>query len=74
MISAVALMLMGEALFCGSWVLGIWIGIFLCINHVYFVFSEEPALEKRFGEDYRLYKANVPRWVTRLRPWPRRRL
>jgi protein-S-isoprenylcysteine O-methyltransferase Ste14 len=31
--------------------------------------SEEPGLEKRFGDDYRRYKANVPRWIPRLRPW-----
>ena len=28
-----------------------------------------PALEQRFGEDYRLYKANVPRWIPRVPPW-----
>jgi protein-S-isoprenylcysteine O-methyltransferase Ste14 len=68
MISGVALMLSGEALFRGSWVLGIWVCLFLCVNHVYFVLSEEPGLEKRFGESYRVYKEHVPRWMPRLRP------
>jgi protein-S-isoprenylcysteine O-methyltransferase Ste14 len=69
MIIGVALMLIGEALLCGSWVVGIWACVFVFINHIYFVLSEEPGLGKRFGQDYRVYKANVPRWVPRLRPW-----
>jgi len=69
MISGVASMLTGEALICGSWVLAGWVFIFLCINHVYFLLSEEPALERRFGDDYRLYKMNVPRWIPGRRPW-----
>lgn len=69
MISGVAFLLMGQALLWGSWVVGIWACVFVFINHVYFVLSEEPGLEKRFGETYRVYRANVPRWVPRLRPW-----
>ncbi len=69
MISGVALMLLGQALLWGSWGVGVWTCIFVFINHVYFVLSEEPGLERRFGEPYRVYKANVPRWVPRLRPW-----
>ncbi len=69
MISAVAFMLIGQALFWGSWVIGLWAGIFILINHTYFIFLEEPGLENRFGESYLNYKANVPRWIPRLRPW-----
>jgi protein-S-isoprenylcysteine O-methyltransferase Ste14 len=69
MISGVALLLIGQALFWGSWVVGIWAAVFIVINHIYFVFSEEPGLEARFGAPYRLYKANVPRWIPRLSPW-----
>lgn len=69
MISGVALVLAGRALLLGSWVLAAWTGLFVLINHGYFVLVEEPGLEKRFGEPYRLYKANVPRWLPRLRPW-----
>jgi protein-S-isoprenylcysteine O-methyltransferase Ste14 len=67
MISGVALMLLGQALLWGSGALAIWAGAFVLINHVYFVLSEEPGLERRFGEKYRLYKANVPRWIPRIR-------
>ncbi|MBI3242984.1 MAG: isoprenylcysteine carboxylmethyltransferase family protein [Chloroflexi bacterium] len=69
MISGVALMLTGQALLWGSGAIGFWACVFVCINHVYFVLSEEPGLERRFGDHYRLYKANVPRWIPRLRAW-----
>lgn len=69
MISGVAGLLIGMALGWGSWRLAVWAGLFLLINHVYFVWSEEPGLEKRFGEPYRQYKAHVPRWLPRRRPW-----
>lgn len=65
MISGVALMLLGQALLWSSGVLGIWAGSFVIINHIYFILIEEPGLERRFGENYRLYKANVPRWMPR---------
>lgn len=69
MISGVALMLLGQAFFWGSRALGVWATGFLVINHVYFVIFEEPGLERRFGQAYRTYKANVPRWIPRVRPW-----
>jgi protein-S-isoprenylcysteine O-methyltransferase Ste14 len=69
MISGVAAMLFGEALLWGSVTLGLWACVFMLINHAYFLLSEEPGLEKRFGESYRLYKASVPRWIPRLKPW-----
>jgi protein-S-isoprenylcysteine O-methyltransferase Ste14 len=69
MISGVAAMLVGQALIWGSWVVGLWALVFVLVNHVYFVLSEEPGLERRFGERYLTYKANVPRWIPRLKPW-----
>jgi protein-S-isoprenylcysteine O-methyltransferase Ste14 len=69
MIGGVVLMLAGEALVWGSWLIGLWMGVFVLINHAYFLLLEEPGLEARFGEPYRRYKANVPRWLPRLRPW-----
>jgi protein-S-isoprenylcysteine O-methyltransferase Ste14 len=38
-------------------------------NHIYFVYSEEPGLAERFGNEYTEYKKNVPRWIPRLTPW-----
>ena len=66
MISGVALMLLGQALFWGSRAAGAWAAAFFLINHVYFVLLEEPGLESRFGESYRAYKASVPRWIPRF--------
>ena len=69
MISGVLAMLAGEALLLGSRWLGLWCAAFWVINTAYFVASEEPGLESRFGESYRRYKAAVPRWLPRARPW-----
>src|SRR5262245_51826436 len=69
MISGVVFMLAGEAIFFGSRSVASWAATFLLVNHVYFVLLEEPGLEEKFGEEYRAYKAHVPRWIPRLRPW-----
>jgi protein-S-isoprenylcysteine O-methyltransferase Ste14 len=66
MITGVIAMVAGEALFFGSTAIGILVTIFFALNHVYFIFSEEPGLEKRFGESYREYKKRVPRWIPRM--------
>jgi protein-S-isoprenylcysteine O-methyltransferase Ste14 len=68
MILGVALMLAGQALWWASWPLAAWAALFVLVNHLYFVLSEEPGLERRFGEAYRAYKAAVPRWLPRLAP------
>lgn len=69
MISGVFFVLVGEATVFGSRPLFTWFIIFLLINLIYIPLLEEPMLEKRFGQDYLLYKRNVPRWIPRLRPW-----
>ncbi len=70
MISGGISVLMGEALLFGSLLLLGWTMIFALANLLYIPLVEEPGLEQRFGEAFRRYKANVPRWVPRLRPWP----
>jgi len=67
MISGVAAILWGEALLWGSIALGLWACGFVAINHAYFILFEEPALERRFGEPYRIYKSSVPRWIPRFK-------
>ena len=69
MISSVLVMLAAESLLFGSWYIAGWAVVFFGGNAIYFARVEEPALERRFGEVYRLYRANVPRWVPRWRPW-----
>ena len=56
-------MLVAESLLLGSWPIAGWTLVFFLLNAIYLIRVEEPALEQRFGEDYRLYKANVPRWI-----------
>lgn len=69
MITAVLLILMGESLIFQSSAIGVWLLVFFIINGVYFPLSEEKALEQRFGDNYRIYKQNVPRWIPRMTPW-----
>ena len=69
MISGVAMLLVGQGLFWGSLAIAVWACAFILINHVYFVVSEEPGLNGRYGDSYRVYKASVPRWIPRLTPW-----
>ena len=65
MITAVFGVLLGEAAFFGSPSLLVWCAAFFAVNCMYFLMYEEPGLERRFGEEYRLYKRNVPRWIPR---------
>jgi protein-S-isoprenylcysteine O-methyltransferase Ste14 len=65
MITGVATVLAGLAVFTGSWVLALWLGVFIAFNFAYFLLVEEPGLEHRFGAPYRDYKARVPRWIPR---------
>ncbi len=69
MITSVLLMLGAESLLFGSWHLAGWMLVFFLINTIYFSLVEEPGLERRFDENYRRYKANVPRWIPNWRPW-----
>ena len=69
MITGVILMLGAESLLIGSWPLAVWMIVFFIASTICFARFEEPGLEKRFGESYRRYKANVPRWIIRRRPW-----
>jgi protein-S-isoprenylcysteine O-methyltransferase Ste14 len=67
MITGVATMLAGEALFFRSPSLGWWLLIFVVFNQLYFVLVEEPGLRDRFGPAYDAYRSKVPRWLPRLR-------
>ena len=69
MLSSVILMILVEAIALNSQPLFGWAVVFFLLNTVYFVFMEEPGLERRFGEEYVLYKAAVPRWVPMLLPY-----
>ena len=69
MISSVFFILIGETLFFQSLDFLQWSILFFIINTVYFILKEEPDLEKRFGDEYRVYKEKVPRWIPNVRPY-----
>jgi protein-S-isoprenylcysteine O-methyltransferase Ste14 len=69
MITGVLSILIGESLMLNSSAILIWAFTFFVINTVYFVLSEEPGLEERFGDDYREYKRHVPRWIPKFTPY-----
>ena len=69
MISGVLMILAGETLVHGSLTLFGWFVAFLLLNQIYFMILEEPMLENRFGEEYARYRAAVPRWIPRVKPW-----
>lgn len=69
MIAGVIFMLVGETLVFRSFALMGWTALFVVANMIYLPLFEEPGLESRYGDEYRRYKRNVPRWLPRLRPW-----
>ena len=69
MIAGVLSVLVGEGILCGSLAILAWAFLFFLINNMYFRLSEEPGLLKRFGDEYATYRANVPMWRPRLKPW-----
>jgi len=69
MITGVLCILSAEALFFHSADLLIWMGSFFVFNTLHFVIWEEPDLEEKFGNDYRVYKKHVPRWISRIKPF-----
>src|SRR5262245_1093920 len=52
----------GAALFYESWVLLMYVGLFLLITHLFVIWYEEPTLRRTFGDDYEAYCARISRW------------
>lgn len=69
MITAVLTILISESLLLSSMAIFSLVVVFFIINSIYFPLVEEKGLIKRFGDDYILYKNNVPRWIPRLKKW-----
>jgi protein-S-isoprenylcysteine O-methyltransferase Ste14 len=66
---AVVSVILGQALLLGdskvlAWGLLVWIAF-----HLFVVGYEEPTLRRTFGDGYEAFRANVPRWIPRLRGW-----
>jgi len=68
MIMGVLTVLIGESVAILSIAIFMWAVIFFLVNNIYFTLYEEPNLEKKFGNEYREYKKNVPRWIPRTKP------
>lgn len=65
----VVLAILGQALLFRSlallqYAVFVWLAFFAFV-----LLYEEPALRRQFGAEYERYRANVPRWWPRLRPW-----
>jgi protein-S-isoprenylcysteine O-methyltransferase Ste14 len=69
MILSLIILQVGEAVSFASYGIAVLAILNFVINTIYFIYSEEPGLKKRFGEEYLDYKKNVPRWIPRLKPW-----
>ncbi len=69
MLTGASLILVAEALLLRSTPVLLWMIAFVVLNTIYFAIWEEPQLEKRFGDAYREYKRDVPRWIPRSSPY-----
>ncbi len=66
---AVLSVIVGQGLYFGSarvieYGAAVGMGFYLFV-----LFYEEPTLRRTFGAEYEEFRANVPGWVPRLRPW-----
>lgn len=66
---AVVAAVVGQGLLLGdlrviAWGLLLWIAF-----HLFVVGYEEPTLRGSFGDEYETFRANVPRWIPRVRGW-----
>ena len=66
---AVTAMIVGQGLLFGSVALLaygaiVWAGFFLFV-----LAYEEPELDRQFADEYKRYRANVRRWLPRIKAW-----
>ena len=69
MYNGVIALLLGEAWLFQSSALFQYALVIFIMFHLMTVIYEEPALESKFSESYRAYRAAVPRWGFTLRPF-----
>lgn len=60
---AIALILIGEALFFESWTLLLFAAFVWLAQHLFVLLYEEPVLKQKFGAEYEVYLKAVPRWI-----------
>jgi protein-S-isoprenylcysteine O-methyltransferase Ste14 len=66
---ALLVILLGEALLFGDERVAVWGVLFWLFTFAWVVLIEEPGLRQQFGEEYRTYCKNVPRWLPRVTPY-----
>jgi protein-S-isoprenylcysteine O-methyltransferase Ste14 len=64
---ALFIVVLGEALTFGQWILFVWLIAMSRIIYLIVVNYEEPQLERRFGESWVEYCKEVPRWLPRFK-------
>jgi protein-S-isoprenylcysteine O-methyltransferase Ste14 len=68
---AVLSLIIGQALVLGQLILFAYAAAVTAAFATMVHWHEEPALHRQFGEQYDTYRAAVPGWLPRLRPWVR---
>ena len=66
---AVVAIILGQAVLIGDRRLIVYGALLWLFFHVWVVAYEEPTLEQTFGKEYEAFRAAVPRWIPRMRPW-----
>jgi len=66
---AVLAVIAGQAVFFGSFAVAAYGAAVALAVGSFARHFEEPALRRQFGAEYERYRAAVPAWVPRLRPW-----
>jgi protein-S-isoprenylcysteine O-methyltransferase Ste14 len=61
-------LVLGQALWFEAISLFIYAACVLLLFNAFVFLYEEPALSRKFGEAYRKYRSDVPRWIPRLSP------
>ncbi len=69
MYMAVAAIILGEGLLLGDRRLIVYAVFSWLTCHVFVVGYEEPMLRQAFGAEYESFRANVRRWIPRVKPW-----
>jgi protein-S-isoprenylcysteine O-methyltransferase Ste14 len=62
-------LIIGQALLLGRRRLHAYAALVTTATASYVKLVEEPTLTRTFGREYEEYRANVPGWCPRLRPW-----
>lgn len=66
---ATAAIIAGEGLLLAQPILLAGAALYVAAFAVFVHVSEEPLLQRRFGASWERYRAAVPAWLPRLRPW-----